>query len=147
MKITKEGLEASTERLAVLLAPYYDILNLGKSTSPGGLEQLKVTLWDQKAGGVRIAEIAVLYRSVPGGEVGGGTSVIRTDVLNGCPGSGYLARLFLACENWLVGDLLCDEKSKTMQEAGEMLREEAVEQISAAFKAMRKAEKRSKSAQ
>lgn len=142
MKITEEQLKASADRLRILLAPHFGIDNHGKSVSKDGTEEVSVETWDVGYGGVRIAEIGLLYRNGPGGEVGGGSTIMRVDILNGGGGAGLNARLFLACENWLVGDLFARSGNGELIGEGETLREEGEEQIDAVFKAMAQAEER-----
>ena len=142
MKITKKQLKASANRLCVLLAPHFGIDNHGKNVSKDGTEEVSIETWDVDYGGVRIAEIGLLYRNGPGEEVGGGSTIMRVDILNGGDGAGLNARLFLACENWLVGDLFARSGNRELIREGKMLREEGEEQIDAVFKAMTRAEER-----
>ena len=142
MKITEKKLKKSVDRLCVFLAPHFKIDNPGKSVSQDGTEEMSVVTWDVENSGVRIAEIGVLYRNGPGEEVGGGSTIMRVDILNGNFGAGLNARLFLACENWLVSDLFERYGNEELLEEGKMLREEAEEQIDGVFKAMARADER-----
>jgi len=142
MKIKAKDLKASVERLCVFLAPHFGVDNPGKNVSKDGTEEVSVVTWDVDYGGVRIAEIGLLYRNGPGEEVEGGSTIMRVDILNGGDGAGLNARLFLACENWLVGDLFVRSGNDELVEEGKMLREEGEEQIDAVFKAMARAEAR-----
>lgn len=137
MNINKKQLKSSVADLCVILAPYFEIKNEGKSVSVDGTEEMSVELWNADFGGVRIAEIGVLYRNGHGG-----STILRCDVLNGGYGAEYNARLFLACENWLVGDLFRRQKDKELRKEGRMLCTEGEEQIDAVFKAMERATKR-----
>ena len=144
MNLTEKKLKKSVDRLCIFLAPYFKINNPGKSVSQDGTEEMSIETWDVTHSGVRIAEIGVLYRNRPGEEVGGGSTIMRVDILNGGFRAGYNARLFLSCENWLMGDLFERSDNEELLEEGKMLREEAEEQINDVFKAMARADKRAK---
>lgn len=135
MNITRVRLKVSVSRLCAILAPHFDV-------SDDGTEEMSVETWDVTCAGVgvRIAEISI-YKETDG-KVGGGTSILRTDVLNGEPGAGFNARLFLACENWLLGDLFLRHGGDSMRDSGKMLRDEGEEQIDAVFAAKARAQER-----